>query len=93
MPSSQLPPAVSVSSWAIRIPSLNQVGAAGVQHIVLAMPHRGRLNLLTGLLQLPPASLFHKIKGGYEIPEELGAVGDVISHLGTIVPAFSSLSS
>jgi probable 2-oxoglutarate dehydrogenase E1 component DHKTD1 len=67
---------------------LNQVGAAGVQHIVLAMPHRGRLNLLTGLLQLSPASLFHKIKGGYEIPEELGAVGDVISHLGTIVPPF-----
>jgi len=50
---------------------------------VLAVPHRGRLNLLTGLLQVPPASLFHKIKGGYEIPEELGAVGDVISHLGT----------
>ena len=55
---------------------------AGVDHIVLAMPHRGRLNLLTGLLQLPPDSLFHKIKGGYEIPEELGAAGDVISHLG-----------
>ena len=52
------------------------------------MPHRGRLNLLTGLLQMSPALLFHKIKGGYEIPEELGAVGDVISHLGTI---FSSL--
>ena len=55
---------------------------AGVDHIVLAMPHRGRLNLLTGLLQMSPASLFHKIKGGYEIPEELGAAGDVISHLG-----------
>ncbi|KAI9511036.1 dehydrogenase E1 and transketolase domain-containing protein 1 [Russula earlei] len=54
---------------------------AGVQHVVLAMPHRGRLNLLTGLLKMSPASLFHKIKGGYEIPEELGAVGDVISHL------------
>lgn len=54
---------------------------AGVEHIVLAMPHRGRLNLLTGLLRLPPASLFHKIKGGYEIPEELGAAGDVVSHL------------
>jgi 2-oxoglutarate dehydrogenase complex dehydrogenase (E1) component-like enzyme len=49
------------------------------------MPHRGRLNLLTGLLQLSPASLFHKIKGGYEIPEELGAVGDVISHLGITI--------
>ncbi|KAN0135872.1 dehydrogenase E1 and transketolase [Lactarius tabidus] len=54
---------------------------AGVDHIVLAMPHRGRLNLLAGLLQLSPASLFHKVKGGYEIPEELGAAGDVVSHL------------
>jgi probable 2-oxoglutarate dehydrogenase E1 component DHKTD1 len=27
--------------------------------------------------------MFHKIKGGFEIPEELGAEGDVLSHLGT----------
>jgi probable 2-oxoglutarate dehydrogenase E1 component DHKTD1 len=46
------------------------------------MPHRGRLNLLTELLQYPPAALFHKVKGGSEFPEELGAEGDVISHLG-----------
>ncbi|KAI0070572.1 dehydrogenase E1 and transketolase domain-containing protein 1 [Panus rudis PR-1116 ss-1] len=54
---------------------------AGVEHIVLGMPHRGRLNLLTGLLEYPVRQLFHKIKGNYEIPEELGASGDVISHL------------
>ena len=52
------------------------------------MPHRGRLNLLTGLLQMSPASLFHKIKGGYEIPEELGTAGDVISHLGKTIITF-----
>jgi probable 2-oxoglutarate dehydrogenase E1 component DHKTD1 len=57
------------------------VSAAGVQHVVLGMPHRGRLNLLTGLLQYDPAALFHKIKGGYEIPEDLDVVGDVVSHL------------
>ncbi|TFY80498.1 hypothetical protein EWM64_g3510, partial [Hericium alpestre] len=54
---------------------------AGVRHIVMGMPHRGRLNLLTGLLGYSSAALFHKIKGGSEIPEELGAGGDVISHL------------
>ncbi|KJA23080.1 hypothetical protein HYPSUDRAFT_40201 [Hypholoma sublateritium FD-334 SS-4] len=54
---------------------------AGVQHIMLAMPHRGRLNLLTDVLQYSPAGLFHKIKGGFEIPEDLGAEGDVLSHL------------
>ncbi|KZO95476.1 dehydrogenase E1 and transketolase domain-containing protein 1 [Calocera viscosa TUFC12733] len=55
--------------------------AAGVEHIILCMPHRGRLALLTGLLEYPSAALFHKIKGGSEVPEELGATADVISHL------------
>ena len=55
---------------------------AGIENIVLAMPHRGRLNLLTDLLQFPISELFHKIAGGSEIPEELGYSGDVISHLG-----------
>lgn len=54
----------------------------GIQHIILSMPHRGRLNLLTELLQYSPTALFHKIKGGAEVPDELGAEGDVISHLG-----------
>ncbi|KAK0207621.1 thiamine diphosphate-binding protein [Armillaria fumosa] len=54
---------------------------ADVSHIVLAMPHRGRLNLLTDLLNYNPTALFHKIRGGAEIPEGLGAEGDVISHL------------
>lgn len=53
----------------------------GIQNIILAMPHRGRLNLLTDLLQYSPAGLFHKIKGGSEIPDDLGAEGDVLSHL------------
>ncbi|KAI0628692.1 thiamine diphosphate-binding protein [Trametes polyzona] len=54
---------------------------AGVEHIIVGMPHRGRLNLLTGLLEYPPSALFHKIKGGSEVPEEYSAGGDVISHL------------
>lgn len=54
---------------------------AGVENIILGMPHRGRLNLLTDLLQFEPAALFHKIKGNSEVPAELGATGDVISHL------------
>ncbi|KAG9009165.1 hypothetical protein FRB90_008510, partial [Tulasnella sp. 427] len=54
---------------------------AGVSSIILCMPHRGRLSLLTDLLQFNPTALFHKIKGGNEIPEGIGATGDVISHL------------
>ncbi|KAF8741388.1 Dehydrogenase E1 and transketolase protein 1, partial [Rhizoctonia solani] len=54
---------------------------SGVSNVVLCMPHRGRLSLLTDLLEYSPAAMFHKIRGGSEIPGNLGAVGDVISHL------------
>jgi probable 2-oxoglutarate dehydrogenase E1 component DHKTD1 len=50
--------------------------------VVLCMPHRGRLSLLTDLLGYSPAAMFHKIRGGSEVPDHLGATGDVISHLG-----------
>lgn len=55
---------------------------AGITQLILAMPHRGRLNLLTGLLEYNPTALFHKIKGGSEVDESLGVSGDVLSHLG-----------
>lgn len=67
------------------LPALDALFSAAAQgsisHVILAMPHRGRLNLLTDLLKFSPTALFHKIKGNYEIPESLGAEGDVISHL------------
>ncbi|TFK59686.1 dehydrogenase E1 and transketolase domain-containing protein 1 [Pluteus cervinus] len=67
------------------LPALDSLFAsaseAGVEHIILAMPHRGRLNLLTGLLEYSPAGMFHKVRGGSELPEEYGGEGDVLSHL------------
>ncbi|KAF8331280.1 dehydrogenase E1 and transketolase domain-containing protein 1 [Cantharellus anzutake] len=54
---------------------------AGVENIVLCMPHRGRLSLLTDLLQYPPTALFYKIRGNSEIPQGIDATGDVISHI------------
>lgn len=54
----------------------------GVSDIVLGMPHRGRLNLLTGLLKYPARALFHKLKGNSEFPSDLMGTGDVISHIG-----------
>lgn len=62
--------------------------SAGVTNIILSMPHRGRLNLLTDLLQLPPRALFAKVRGGSEIPLDIleeGVSGDVISHLGAFL--------
>ncbi|XP_030754451.1 probable 2-oxoglutarate dehydrogenase E1 component DHKTD1 homolog, mitochondrial isoform X2 [Sitophilus oryzae] len=52
-----------------------------LEHIVLAMPHRGRLNLLTGLLNYPPTQIFHKLKGNADFPEKYQCSGDVLSHL------------
>lgn len=58
---------------------------AGIKDLIFCMPHRGRLNLLTDILQYPPAALFHKIKGGAEFPEDIPAMGDVLSHIAQTV--------
>ena len=49
------------------------------------MPHRGRLNLLTGLLQFSPTALFSKVKGNQEYPKGIPGIGDVLSHLAASV--------
>lgn len=51
-----------------------------LENIVLCMPHRGRLNLLTGLLNFPPEKLFRKLRGLPEFPDDAQATGDVASH-------------
>lgn len=56
--------------------------------MVLSLPHRGRLSLLTDpdLLGYNHTALFAKIKGEPEFDPQTapGATGDVISHLGAI---------
>ena len=53
----------------------------GLEDIVLGMPHRGRLNLLTGMLKFPPVAMFRKMKGLPEFPHDQKGAGDVLSHL------------
>lgn len=46
------------------------------------MPHRGRLNVLTNLLDYPPEHIIRKIKGYNDMPKEFtSAIDDVISHI------------
>lgn len=52
---------------------------SGVTDVVMGMPHRGRLNLLTGLLQFPPELMFRKMRGLSEFPEHSPSIGDVLS--------------
>uniref|UniRef100_A0AAY4BQT1 2-oxoadipate dehydrogenase complex component E1 n=1 Tax=Denticeps clupeoides TaxID=299321 RepID=A0AAY4BQT1_9TELE len=54
---------------------------SGVTDVIVGMPHRGRLNLLTGLLRFPPELMFRKMRGLSEFPEDSPAIGDVLSHL------------
>ncbi|UGV24369.1 2-oxoglutarate dehydrogenase E1 component [Rhodopseudomonas boonkerdii] len=68
------------------IPALEQIikrgGSLGVKEIVLGMPHRGRLNVLTQVMGKPHRALFHEFKGGSANPDEVEGSGDVKYHLG-----------
>ena len=55
--------------------------ADGFEDVIIGMPHRGRLNLLTGMLQFPPVAMFRKMKGLPEFPPQQKGAGDVLSHL------------
>lgn len=58
-----------------------QLAHSGVTDVVIGMPHRGRLNLLTGLLKFPPELMFRKMRGLSEFPDTSPSIGDVLSHL------------
>ncbi len=69
------------------IPALEAViktaGQLGAKEIVLAMPHRGRLNVLANVLRKPYRAIFHEFHGGSSKPDEVEGSGDVKYHLGT----------
>lgn len=48
--------------------------------VVLGMPHRGKLNFLTTMLNTRPAKIFRKFSGQPEFPSDAKAMGDVASH-------------
>ncbi|XP_025073767.1 probable 2-oxoglutarate dehydrogenase E1 component DHKTD1 homolog, mitochondrial [Pogonomyrmex barbatus] len=53
-----------------------------LEHVIVCGAHRGRLNLLTGLLNFPPEKLFRKLRGLSEFSDATDkCTGDVISHL------------
>jgi len=68
------------------IPALEQIikrgGNLGVKEIVVGMPHRGRLNVLTQVMAKPHRALFHEFKGGSSTPDDVEGSGDVKYHLG-----------
>ncbi len=68
------------------IPALEQIikrgGQLGLSEIVLGMAHRGRLNVLSQVMNKPHRAIFHEFQGGSSKPEDVEGSGDVKYHLG-----------
>lgn len=66
-----------------RMGQAQDLAKSGISDVIIAMPHRGRLNLLACLLGLDPAVIFNKCMGESELnlDEAWMATGDVLSHL------------
>jgi 2-oxoglutarate dehydrogenase E1 component len=69
------------------IPAIEQVlkrgSQMGLREVVLGMPHRGRLNILTNVMQKPFKALFSEFQGNSASPDDVEGSGDVKYHLGT----------
>ncbi|WP_140984350.1 2-oxoglutarate dehydrogenase E1 component [Asticcacaulis tiandongensis] len=68
------------------VPALEQIikrgGHLGVQDIILGMAHRGRLNVLCGVMGKPYRAVFHEFQGGSSVPLDTDSTGDVKYHMG-----------
>ena len=69
------------------VPAIEQIikrgGALGLKEILLAMAHRGRLNMLANVLNKPLEAIFAEFRGAPALPPGIDASGDVKYHLGT----------
>ncbi|HEY1503883.1 MAG TPA: 2-oxoglutarate dehydrogenase E1 component, partial [Stellaceae bacterium] len=69
------------------IPALEQVikrgGQLGMKELVIGMPHRGRLNVLTNMMGKSFTAVFSEFQGNSANPEDVQGSGDVKYHLGT----------
>ena len=67
------------------VPAMEQIiklgGSLGAIEVKIGMPHRGRLNILTNVIQKPLKKIFKEF-GGEAGPAIGGASGDVKYHLG-----------
>jgi len=61
---------------------IRSAAEGGVTEIVFGMPHRGRLSMLTKVLNKPYPSMLSEFQGKLAHPEDLDVSGDVKYHLG-----------
>ena len=69
------------------VPAMEQIfkrgSQLGIEEVVLGMPHRGRLNVLTNVMGKPFQAVFSEFQGGFAHPDDVLGSGDVKYHLGT----------
>jgi 2-oxoglutarate dehydrogenase E1 component len=61
---------------------LETASRVGVDEIVIGMPHRGRMNVLTTIMGKPYSELLSIFNGNLDFPESVNSSGDVKYHLG-----------
>lgn len=76
----------SVEGGDVVIPALKKIiktGASlGMDELIIGMPHRGRLNILTAVMGKPYAAMLSEFHGNLNIPEGISSSGDVKYHMG-----------
>ena len=76
----------SVEGGDVAIPSMKYIietaADHGVEEVVIGMPHRGRLNVLTAVMRKPYAAMLSEFYGNLSMPEGLSTSGDVKYHMG-----------
>ncbi len=87
----------SLEGLTVLIPFLDQVfataSAAGVTRSIIAMAHRGRLNVMTNTIGRSPAEIFAKFEdvdprstlGGGDVKYHMGATGEYTSPTGEVM--------
>ena len=62
--------------------AIDTAAGAGLDEVVIGMPHRGRLNVLANIVGKPLDQIFTEFEGNID-PAQVGGSGDVKYHLGT----------
>ncbi|TAE82818.1 MAG: 2-oxoglutarate dehydrogenase E1 component [Alphaproteobacteria bacterium] len=76
----------SVQGGDAMLPGMQEVihvaSRLGVEEVIVGMPHRGRMNVLTNIMKKPYVEMFSLFHGNADFPEWVNSSGDVKYHIG-----------
>ncbi len=62
--------------------AIRTAAGLGVEEVLIGMPHRGRMNIITSIMHMPYLELLSVFHGNLDFPEWVDSSGDVKYHLG-----------